>query len=152
MPWTPRPPAEPLDTGVRELVAMLTPGLGREISERKVAGAMQKLGFRDGTLTREQRRAVLAELSREPGMVGVTARFAVSRDQLSGMSSTPPSSAVSQDAPPSSGSRPLLRQTVSSVPPSRTGSSPPSAAVDSPDMTVVPIDENRLSPHSSRWS
>jgi hypothetical protein len=102
-------------TSARSVVALLASTLGWEMSEDKVATAMQRLGMTGGSLTHRQGLEILDDLAREPGMVGVTARFARSRADLSG-SFEPASSRRSTAAaepPPSSSSAPQAKATLS---------------------------------------
>lgn len=99
----------------RSVVALLAATLGWEMSEDKVAGAMRRLGLNGGHITHAQGLAILDELAREPGMVGVTARFARSRADLSGSfepTSSRRPSALEEPAPPSSPSA-LAKATLS---------------------------------------
>jgi hypothetical protein len=68
------------ETGdVRVVVSLLSPTLGVQKSEAVVAAAMARLGMVDGALTLEEVLAILDQVAREPGVVGVAARFARTR-------------------------------------------------------------------------
>jgi hypothetical protein len=91
-------------TTARTVIALLASTLGWEVSEERVTHAMRVLGLTGPTLAHRQGLAILDELAKEPGMVGVTARFARSRADLSG-SFEPASSrrpSIPDDGPPSS--------------------------------------------------
>jgi hypothetical protein len=53
--------------------------LGWEKSVEAVAGAVRRLGLKDGALGPDERRAILEDLALEAGLVGVTARYALTR-------------------------------------------------------------------------
>jgi hypothetical protein len=111
------PAAAVRQTSARSVVALLAATLGWEMSEDRVANAMRRLGMSGGALTHEQGLAILDDLAKEPGMVGVTARFARSRADLSG-SFEPANSrraAALEEAPPVSSRAPstlALREIV----------------------------------------
>jgi hypothetical protein len=97
------------------LIEMLAATLGWEKSAEVVNATVQRLGLPPVVITSTQAVAVLAELAKSPGMVGVTARFARSRMELSGPSSAPISGRASvappssRDAPPPSSLRNMAR-------------------------------------------
>ncbi|MCS6900883.1 MAG: hypothetical protein RMJ98_14950 [Myxococcales bacterium] len=66
-----------------DLIAQLTPALGRERAVEQVTAACRRLGLAPTQLTREQAGRVLEVLSAEGGLVGVTARFMKARLLLS---------------------------------------------------------------------
>ena len=94
---------------IRSLIEMLAATLGWEKSAEVVNATAQRLGLPAAIVTAAQAAALLSELAKAPGMVGVTARFARSRMEFGAPSSSPTSgraSVVSQtpadEAPPSS--------------------------------------------------
>jgi hypothetical protein len=80
-------PARTETLTVRSIIEMLAASLGWEKSADVVNATVARLGFPPVLITPEQAFALLAELAKAPGMVGVTARFAGSRLE----SSRPPS-------------------------------------------------------------
>jgi hypothetical protein len=67
----------------RAVAAALAPTLGWEKSIEVVTGAARRLGFQEGALGPDERKAILDDLAQEPGIVGVTARYALSRSGIS---------------------------------------------------------------------
>jgi hypothetical protein len=111
----PKAAPSPRQTTTRAVVALLAATLGWEMSEERVGAAMRRLGMSGGSLSHDQGMAILDELAKEPGMVGVTARFAKSRADLAG-SFEPVSSRrpASQDEPtPSSAPARPTKSTLS---------------------------------------
>jgi hypothetical protein len=88
-------------TMTRAVAAMLAPTLGWERSVEVVSGAIRRLGLKDESADIEDRRTILEDLALEQGIVGVTARYALSR---TGFGSRPDHKTVS--VPPSSGAAP----------------------------------------------
>jgi hypothetical protein len=80
---------------VRSVVAQLAPTLGWERSVEAVAATIRRLCLDEDTLTPRDVTAILEDLALEEGLVGVTARFAlsksVSRPQMPAMTIPPPS-------------------------------------------------------------
>lgn len=114
-------PSEPENTAgtTRALAAQLAPMLGWEKSVDVVAGAVRRLGFKDGELGPDQRQAILEDLALEAGLVGVTARYALSRAGSSSRSdmhaiTLPPSSPrpTTLSVPPDSSASALLAATL----------------------------------------
>jgi hypothetical protein len=68
----------------REIARLLAAGIGMEKAEASVNAAMDALKLEPSSLTRAQALAVLEHVAAEPGVVGVTARFAKSRLLLGG--------------------------------------------------------------------
>jgi hypothetical protein len=64
---------------VTELVRLLSPSLGRAKAEAVVAAACRAGGVDSDVLTGTQTLAALEAIAHQPGIVGVTARFAKSR-------------------------------------------------------------------------
>lgn len=99
---------------------LLAPTLGREKSSEVVAAVVTRLALPAADLSPEQALAVLDELARTPGMVGIAARFARSRLDSARI---PPSVSAMMPAvgpsstrqPPSSGSPVTGRQVAVSV-------------------------------------
>jgi hypothetical protein len=58
---------------------LLSAGVGMEKAEASVNAAIGELNLDPSTLTRAQALAVLERVAAEPGILGVTARFAKSR-------------------------------------------------------------------------
>jgi hypothetical protein len=82
------------------LAELLAPTLGWEKSSEVVESAALRLGFPPQELRKEQALAVLDELARTPGMVGIAARFARSRLDARGSAEASPSAEpVSRRAP-----------------------------------------------------
>lgn len=102
-------PSHPGTMTVRSLIEMLAATLGWEKSAEVVNAAALRLGLPSVVISSAQAAALLTELAKAPGMVGVTARFARSRMELAGPPSAPSSGrsrvvphSSSDDAPPSS--------------------------------------------------
>ena len=66
-------------TTARDVASLLASTLGWEKSMQLVVDAVRALGFREEALRPDQRLAVLEQLGREGGLVGVAARFARTR-------------------------------------------------------------------------
>ncbi len=79
---------------------LLAPTLGREKSDEVTTAAVTRLGLSPNDMTLDQALAVLDELGRTPGMVGITARFA--RSRVGAPRVPPPVSAVVPAGPPPS--------------------------------------------------
>ncbi|MBX3190216.1 MAG: hypothetical protein KF819_24670 [Labilithrix sp.] len=62
-----------------DLLPLLAPALGAEKARDAVQSTALRLGFDPAHLTRDQGLAVLEELARTDGIVGVVARFATAR-------------------------------------------------------------------------
>lgn len=98
----------------RAVAAKIAPMLGWDRAVEVVSDAMRRLGLKDGALSSEDTKAILEDLTHEQGLIGVTARYALSRARSpSGSRSdlqamTPPSSRPS----PESGAAALLVATV----------------------------------------
>ncbi|MFT3776630.1 MAG: hypothetical protein QM820_65660 [Minicystis sp.] len=88
------------------MAALLAQTLGWEKSVEAVIDAMRRLGFKDGSIGPEERKAILEDLALESGIVGMTARYAISRTGISRSDthalSVPPSSQRSTAVPDSS--------------------------------------------------
>jgi len=80
---------------VRSLIEMLASSLGWEKSAEVVNAAVVRLGYPPVLITSTQAFALLAELAKSPGMVGVTARFARSRMESARSSSSSGGRAIS---------------------------------------------------------
>jgi hypothetical protein len=63
----------------RAVAAKIAPMLGWERAIEVVNDAMRRLGLKDGTLTADDTTTILEDLTHEAGLVGVTARYALSR-------------------------------------------------------------------------
>ncbi|HVY49259.1 MAG TPA: hypothetical protein VHB21_25385 [Minicystis sp.] len=89
----------------RDVAALLASTLGWEKSEELVMTVAKSLGLDPRRLSREDAVRVLEALSRQQGLVGVTARFAITRvDTLHGRHPRPdPPPAPPHDATPASG-------------------------------------------------
>jgi hypothetical protein len=87
---------------VRSLTEMLAATLGWEKSAEVVNATALRLGLPPVILTLTQAAALLSELAKAPGMVGVTARFARSRMDLGAPPSAPTSGRASVAPKPSS--------------------------------------------------
>ena len=103
------PSSRGVTVSIRSLIEMLAATLGWEKSSEVVNATVQRLGLPTVVVTPAQATALLSELAKAPGMVGVTARFARSRMEFtvppsgptSGRSSIVPK-APAEDLPPSS--------------------------------------------------
>jgi hypothetical protein len=96
--------AEPIPA--RVIVDLLAPALGWEKSAEVVRAAAERLGYGGGRdVAPAEANALLEELARAPGMVGVAARFARLRNDF-----TAP-------APRSSGRRPVVVDRAAAPPP-----------------------------------
>jgi len=99
----------------RKVVALLAPMLGWERSEELVGAAVRRLRLDESALDPEHVVSILEDLSLEEGIVGVTARFMLSRGQGSARGDLPPSSkppAPSIAPPPDSSSAAVLATTI----------------------------------------
>lgn len=65
------------------LADMLANNLGDERARELVDEAVSALGFDSAALSQEQALSVLEHLAQQPGIVGITCRFAKSRIHLS---------------------------------------------------------------------
>lgn len=65
-----------------DLVALLAPTLGQEKSEEVVAEAARSVGILVDEFSASRAHALLDQLGRSPGMVGVAARFARTRFEV----------------------------------------------------------------------
>jgi len=63
----------------RSIVDLLSPSLGEEASENLVVAAMRRCSIEDDDLDRGQSLTLLETLASEPGLAGITARFAKAR-------------------------------------------------------------------------
>src|SRR4051794_6438077 len=107
------------DAGV--VATLLAPTLGQQKSEAVVAAAMARLRMDDGPLTLEEGLVILDEVAREPGVVGVAARFARTRvdwnrslaplDRGSG----PPSARPKRGPPPTLATREIVSRLANTV-------------------------------------
>jgi hypothetical protein len=87
------------------MAAMLAPMLGWDKAVEVVASAVRRLNLKEGELGPDERKIILEDLSMETGLVGVTARYVLSRGGISTSGAkavTVPPSAAPQSAPPSS--------------------------------------------------
>lgn len=71
--------ADPGALTVRSLAVLLAPTLTWEKSLQVVGGAVERLGFCDGQLRAEDGEVILRDLAIEQGIVGVAARWALTR-------------------------------------------------------------------------
>jgi hypothetical protein len=114
----PSDPSEITAGTTRALAAQLAPMLGWEKSVEVVASAVRRLGLKDGELGPEDRQAILEDLALESGLVGVTARYALSRSSSSRSEmqavAMPPSSQrpAQPSVPPDSSASALLAGTM----------------------------------------
>lgn len=112
-------PSEIIAGTARAIAAQLAPTLGWDKSVEAVVGAVRRLGFKDGALGPAERQAILEDLALESGLVGVTARYALSRSGSSRSDmqavTAPPSSsraAMTSSIPPESSASVRLAATV----------------------------------------
>jgi hypothetical protein len=107
------PPDAVLPTS--HLAELLAPTLGWEKSSEVVESAAIRLGLSPGRALRvDQALAVLDELARTPGMVGIAARFARSRLEARTSAAAAPAAPRSPDAAAASASaEPLSRRSAS---------------------------------------
>jgi threonine synthase len=75
---------------INTVVGLLSPTLGAEKSADVVFSAAKRLGFAEGGITGAQAIAILEELSRVTGLVGVTARFAKQRTDFARFATASP--------------------------------------------------------------
>lgn len=78
------PPPAPLPgererVRVRDLVRMLATGIGDSKAEEVIRSVLARKSLDESNLTREAALGILESLAKEPGIVGVTARFAKAR-------------------------------------------------------------------------
>lgn len=67
------------DSWRQDIITALARSLGGEHARNLVESHTQALGFNGQALTREQALAVLEEIANQPGIVGITGRFAKAR-------------------------------------------------------------------------
>lgn len=65
-----------------ELVRMLSPSLGQQKAESLIVEAAGALGLRAELIARSDALRILEKIADQPGLVGITARFAKSRVHL----------------------------------------------------------------------
>lgn len=65
-----------------ELVRLLSPSLGQQKAEALVKQAADELKLRSDSLARSDALRVMERIADQPGLVGITARFAKSRVHL----------------------------------------------------------------------
>ena len=65
-----------------DVAVLLTSALGQDKSDEVVSTAARSLGFVRGTFSGEEIRAIFERLVKSEGLVGVVARFAVSRGDV----------------------------------------------------------------------
>lgn len=63
----------------QDVVAMLASALGQEKAGELIDAAARKLGLHPTSLSREQVLSLLDHLAQQPGLPGITARFAKAR-------------------------------------------------------------------------
>ncbi len=73
------PPSEPSRVRVKDIVRMLASTVGDVKGEEAVKGILVRLGITDRELSHDKALEVLEHLAKEPGTLGVTARFAKAR-------------------------------------------------------------------------
>lgn len=73
------PPSEPTKIRVKDVVRMLGATVGDAKGDEAVKGMLSRMGIVDRELTQEQALELLEQLAKEPGTLGVTARFAKAR-------------------------------------------------------------------------
>lgn len=96
------------------LAALMAPTLGWERSLEVVTGAARRLGFKESSIGADERKVILEDLSLEPGLVGVTARYVLSRTSISKpeMQATSPPSSRRPTLPPESSASARLAATI----------------------------------------
>lgn len=99
---------------VRALAASLAGTLGWERSVEVVSDAARRLGIADGSIGSDERKAILEDLALERGIVGVTARYALSRSisRTDMQAITIPPSSPRPVPPPDSSAAALLAGTL----------------------------------------
>jgi hypothetical protein len=77
-------PEDPLSARLpdRDIALLLSSSIGLDKAQECVSDAIRALGFLPTGLTRQEALAVLEHVAMQPGLVGVTARFAKSRIHL----------------------------------------------------------------------
>jgi hypothetical protein len=80
-----RPKDEDTRVTPRDIARLLSARIGIEEAEASVTAAILALKLEPSNLTRAQALAVLEHVSAQPGVVGITARFAKSRFLLEGI-------------------------------------------------------------------
>jgi len=73
------PPSEPSRVRVKDIVRMLSATVGDVKGEEAVKAILARLGITDRELSHDKALEVLEHLAKEPGTLGVTARFAKAR-------------------------------------------------------------------------
>ena len=73
------PPSEPSKVRVKDIVRMIAAAVGDAKSDDAVKGILGRLGITGTELTQDQALQVFEILTKEPGSLGVTARFAKAR-------------------------------------------------------------------------
>jgi len=78
-PSAPAPPVLVSTVNLQDMIDVLARSLGKEKSEEVVSAAATQLGILGDKLPREKALLLLEHLAIQPGLVGVTARFAKTR-------------------------------------------------------------------------
>src|SRR5260221_8577993 len=73
------PPAPHEPVALERVVELIAPALGKEKSEELILSSARNLGYSTDALDLERTLEILSELGSQPGIVGVSARFAKSR-------------------------------------------------------------------------
>ena len=76
------PPREEARLDVRELTDLLAGTLGNEKAQEAIAAGAKRLALPEGRITHAQASLLFEDLARQPGLVGITARFAKARLML----------------------------------------------------------------------
>ena len=74
-----KPPGRHLPVRFDRVIELLAPALGKEKSEELITSCVKSLGYAADRLNLEQAIKVLTALEEQPGIVGVSARFAKTR-------------------------------------------------------------------------
>jgi hypothetical protein len=116
------------------IAELLAPTLGCEKSAEVVEGAALRLGFSPEALRADQALAMLDELARTPGMVGIAARFARSRLDAQRASLPPAAEPPSRRYP---GQRSTMGETPKPPPQASTLSPPGTGPVSSRSVVTT---------------
>lgn len=83
-----------------ELARLLASALGQEKADEVVTSAAHALGFAGSSHTIEEARAILERLATTEGLIGVVARFALSRGDVDALVESAPASEARPSASP----------------------------------------------------
>jgi hypothetical protein len=92
------PPVSNRPATVEQLVELIAPALGREKSRELILASAKSLGHAPDRLNLQQALAILGALGEDPGIVGISARFAKTRLVAPGKKQAPSAAQPSSTA------------------------------------------------------